>query len=153
MSDDDGWLAEFAVSHTNLAHPLVFWLAVPGLITGYVGLLWSLPTPLQFDEISPLLNWGSAFLMVAAVYYFIISMPLAIGLLPFLFAVAALQLWASQSVTSQIELSLTLIVLGISGLWVGHRSRLDALLKDILHVMIAPAWLLSLVYRRFGIPL
>ena len=153
VSDSDGWLEQFGDSHNDLEHPLVFWFAVPALVSGYVGLLWSLPIPGQFYEISPLLNWGSAFLMAAAVYYFIISLPIAIGLLPFLLAVAALQLWAAQSATSQLELSLTLSALGIAGLWFGHRHTLASLLKDILHVMIAPAWLLSLVYRRLGIPL
>lgn len=153
MNDSDGWLQQFGESHQGLAHPLAFWLGVPALIAGYVGLLWCLPIPAQFYDISPLLNWGSAFLMAAAVYYFIISMPIAMGLLPLLLAVAALHLWAAHSLTSQLELSLTLGVLGVAGLWVGHRQSLDALLRDILHVMIAPAWLLSLIYRRLGIPL
>lgn len=153
MSDSDGWLERFGNSHEDLRYPLVFWLAVPALVCGYVGLLWSLPVPGQFYEISPLLNWGSAFLMAAAVYYFIISMPIAIGLLPFLLAVAALQLWAAQAPTSQVELSLALTVLGVAGLWVGHSHKLRSLLADIQHVMIAPAWMLSMMYRRFGIPL
>ncbi len=153
MSDTDGWLERFDSSHDNLRHPLVFWLAVPTVVCGYVGLLWSLPIPGQFYEISPLLNWGSAFLMAAAVYYFIISLPIAIGLLPFLLGIAALQLWAAQSSTSQLELSLILTVLGIAGLWLGNRHQLYSLLTDILHVMIAPAWMLSRMYRRLGIPL
>ncbi len=153
MSDTDGWLERFGSSHEDLRYPLVFWLAVPALVCGYVGLLWSLPTPGQFYEISPLLNWGSAFLMAAAVYYFIISLPIAIGLLPFLLGIAALQLWAAQSSTSQVELSLTLTVLGITGLWLGNRHQLYSLFSDILYVMIAPAWMLSRMYRRLGIPL
>lgn len=153
MSDRDGWLEMFSQSHQDLRHPVVFWLAVPALVAGYVGLLWSLPIPGQFYDISPLLNWGSAFLMAATVYYFIISMPIAIGLLPFLLAVAALQLWVSQSITSQVELSLTLILLGVAGLWAGHRPGLATLLRDIQHVMLAPAWVLSRLYRRLGIPL
>ncbi|MEM9334018.1 MAG: hypothetical protein AAGA33_04135 [Pseudomonadota bacterium] len=108
MNDSEGWLQQFGESHQGLAHPLAFWLGVPALIAGYVGLLWCLPIPAQFFDISPLLNWGSAFLMAAAVYYFIISMPIAMGLLPLLLAVAALHLWAAHSLTSQLELSLTL---------------------------------------------
>ena len=63
--------------------------SVPMVVLGTVGLLWLLPTPDEFFNISPLLNWGSAFLMVTAVYYFIISVSLAIGMLPFILGVAS----------------------------------------------------------------
>ena len=61
------------------------------VVLGTVGLLWTLPIPDEFFEISPLLNWGTAFLMAAAVYYFIISVSLAIGMLPFILGVAGVQ--------------------------------------------------------------
>ena len=53
---------------------------MPLVVIGTVGLLWSLPVPDRFYAISPLVNWGSLFLMAATVYYFIISVPLAIGM-------------------------------------------------------------------------
>ena len=84
MTDSDGWLERYGETHGNLTYPVLYWAAVPMVVTGTVGLLWSLPVPAQFFEISPLLNWGSAFLMAAAIYYFIISLSLAIGMLPFL---------------------------------------------------------------------
>ena len=72
-------------------------MTVPMVVLGTVGLLWTLPIPDQFFEISPLLNWGTAFLMATAVYYFIISVSLAIGMLPFLLGIAGiLTLFAPQ---------------------------------------------------------
>ena len=100
MTDSDGWLERYGETHSDLTYPVLYWMAVPMVVTGTVGLLWSLPVPAQFYEISPLLNWGSAFLMASAVYYFIISLPIAIGMLPFILGVAAIQLWLEQSLYS-----------------------------------------------------
>jgi len=110
--------------------------------------------PAQFYEISPLLNWGSAFLMAAAVYYFIISLPIAIGMLPFILGVAAIQLWLEQSLYSHPHVAGGLFAGGIIGLWLGHRNQrgLRPLLTDLQLMMIGPAWLLSALYRRLGIP-
>ncbi len=84
MTDIDNWLPRYERAHESLHNPVVYWAAVPMVVVGMTGLLWALPVPAEFFDISPLLNWGSAFLMVTAIYYFIISLSLAIGLLPFL---------------------------------------------------------------------
>jgi len=155
MPESDRWLAEFGESYRDIAHRPVYWLAVPVLILGTVGLLWSLPVPNEFREISPVLNWGSAFLLSAVVYYFIISLPLAFGILPFVLAVAGFELWLQFSAFSSLHASLGLIAGGILGLILGRAGSgagLTAVLNDVQHIMIAPVWLLSLLYRKLGIP-
>ena len=109
---------------------------------------------LPFFNISPFLNWGTAFLMSAVVYYFILSVSLAIGMLPFLFAVAALASWLSLSQYPLIWLSAGLAGGAVIGLWLGHYAKggVRAVLQDIQLMMIAPFWLLSVLYRRLGIP-
>jgi hypothetical protein len=121
---------------------------------GTVGLFWSLPVPAEFTRISPLLNWGSSFLMASVIYYFIISMPLAIGMLPFVLGIAAIQIWLSTSPHSLVRVSAVLFAISLGGLWLGHRGRggLRAVISDIQLMMIAPAWMLSVLYRRIGIP-
>lgn len=155
MSEADGWLSRYEESHRELNAPLLFWAAVPLVVLGTVGLLWQLPIPDEFYDISPLLNWGSAFLMAAAVYYFIISVPLAIGMLPFVIGIASIQLWLGQSAYSPLKVSSGLLLAGILGLWVGRRRtrRLPSLLADLQLMMIGPLWLLSALYRRVGIPI
>lgn len=154
MTDTDGWLERYGEIHENLTYPAVYWTAVPLVVTGMVGFLWSLPVPTQFYEISPLLNWGSAFLMVSAVYYFVISLSLAIGLLPFVIGVGSIQLWLADSDFTPLRVSSGLLVGGLIGLWLGHRNErgIRATLEDLQTIMIGPAWLLSVIYRRIGIP-
>lgn len=154
MSDNDGWLERYAASHSNLTYPVVYWASVPLVVVGVVGLLWIVPVPEEFFRISPLLNWGSAFLMAAAVYYFIISLSIAIGMLPFVVGVAAIQVWLSQSGYSHLQVSAGFLVGGTIGLWLGHRNERGLLpvLADLQMLMIAPAWLLSTLFRRLRIP-
>jgi hypothetical protein len=155
MSETVAWLERYEQGHQQLRYPLIFWASVPMAMLGVVGILWTLPIPDEFYEISPLLNWGSAFLMVSAVYYFIISLSLAIGMLPFLLGVAALQMWLLQSQFSPLRVSCGLLLAGVIGLWLGHRggAGLKGVLRDLQMVMIGPAWILSAFYRKLGIPI
>ncbi len=154
MSDPQGWLERYGQSHQNLAYPLVFWPGLLIVVLGTVGLLWSLPIPPVFYDISPFLNWGSVFLMATTVYYFIISLPIAIGMLPFLVAVAAFQLWIGAAGWPAADISLALLAAGVAGLRAGRRNRpgIASLIADLQLMMIGPAWLLSALYRRLNIP-
>ena len=155
MSDTHKWLERYERTHSDLAYPLVYWAAVPLVVLGTTGLLWLVPIPQEFFDISPLLNWGSAFLMAATVYYFINSRSLANGMLPFVIGIASFQLWLGNSQFSPLRVTLSLLIAGIIGLCLGHLGRggLRAVIRDLQLMMIGPAWLLSVLYRRAGIPI
>ena len=154
MSELDKWLIDYGENHRDVDNAGLYWLAVPLLVVGTVGLLSSLPVPEAFFNISPFLNWGTAFLMAAVVYYFIISVSLAIGMLPFMLGVAALASWMSASQYPLAWVSAGLAGGAVLGLWLGQYARggIKAVLQDIQLMMIAPVWLLSVLYRRLGIP-
>ena len=154
MTEIDNWLERYGESHQDLRNPVVFWASVPMIVIGTVGLFWALPVPLEFEEISPLLNWGSAFLMATAIYYFIISLSLAIGMLPFLLGIAAIQLWLAQSPYPAMGVSIGLLAAGSAGLFLGRRGPglVRAVVQDFQLMMIGPVWLLSILYKRFGVP-
>ena len=154
MSETDGWLKRYEETHSDITYPVIYWASVPMVVLGTVGILWALPIPDEFFEISPLLNWGTAFLMATTVYYFIISVSLAIGMLPFVVGLAGVQMWLAQSDYSPLQVSIGLLAAGIIGLWMGHRNQnsLWPVLQDLQLMMIGPAWLLSVFYRRIGIP-
>ena len=154
MNDTERWLERYRSHRGNLSWPGIYWAAVPLVVFGTVGLLWSLPVPAAFEEISPLLNWGSAFLMAAAVYYFILSLPIAIGLLPLLIGIGILAMWLAASAWSLPRVAGGLLLAGLIGLSLGHRNKraLPALYEDLQTIMIGPVWFLSVIYRRLGIP-
>jgi hypothetical protein len=154
MPEMDRWLADFGASHRSIPHASVYWLAVPVLILGTVGLLWSLPVPAEFAAISPVLNWGTTFLLAAAVYYFVLSLPLAFGLIPFVVGIAAFHLWLQMSPYSGLRASLGLVAGGLVGIVIARYGQGGprAVLNDVQHMMLAPAWLLSRLYHKLGIP-
>jgi len=154
MHETDRWLREYGENHANMGYPVVYWAAVAGTAIATVGMLWALPVPAAFTAISPVLNWGSAYLMAAVIYYFIISLSLAIGMLPFATGLAVLLQWLSQATLPLGMLAAGLFALSVAGLWLGQLGRggVRAVFGDIQLMMIAPAWLLANLYRRLGIP-
>ena len=154
MTETDNWLAEFEARHESAASPTVYRLSLLLLLIGTVGLLWALPVPNEFASISPLINWGSVFLMAALVYYFVISLSLGIGMVPFMLGIGVLQIWLSHRPVPLAYSSSVLIGAAIAGLCFGHYASggWRAVLKDVQLVMIAPIWVLSNIYRKLGIP-
>ena len=154
MAETDRWLRDYGASHRNITHAPVYWLSMLALIFGTVGLLWAIPVPDEFIEISPVFNWGTAFLLATVVYYFIISLPLAIGMLPFVIVIAAFEVWLQWSPFSALRASAGLVVAGLIGLYLGHyrSAGLVGVARDVQLMMIAPVWLLSRLYGRLGIP-
>jgi hypothetical protein len=158
MHETDTWLADYGEDHRDIGYAIIYWISVLVLVFATVGLLWVLPVPTEFEQISPVLNWGTTFLMAAAVYYFIISMPLAIGMLPFVFSIAALQMQLQDSSWSLARVAAILLAISLVGILLGRLSAggikpaIWAVMRDIQLMMIAPVWLLSNLYRRFGIP-
>ena len=150
----DKWLSDFDANHRNIINAPIYWPSTLFLLIGIVCLFACLPIPHEFIEISPILNWGSLLLLVAIVYYCIISIPLAIGMLPFISIIFVLQVYLQSMTEYALIISILLTVASVVGICTGHykEERLKLVLKDIQLVIIAPLWLLSLTYRRLGIP-
>ena len=150
----DKWLSDFDANHRNIINASIYWPSTLLLLIGIVCLFACLPIPHEFIEISPILNWGSLLLLVAIVYYCIISIPLAIGMLPFISIIFVLQVYVQNMTEYALIISILLTVASVVGICTGYNKeeRLKLVLKDIQLVIIAPLWLLSLTYRRLGIP-
>jgi hypothetical protein len=75
-------------------------------------------------------------------------------MLPFVLGVAGVQAWLAQSQFSPLHVSIGLLLVGIIGLSMGYRnqSSLRPVLRDLQLMIIGPAWILSILYRRIGIP-
>jgi uncharacterized membrane protein YGL010W len=150
----DQWLAEYSRNHRDDTNQLIHWICVPMIVAGLVGLLWSLPVPLTFRVASPALNWGTVFLMASVVYYFILSISLAIGSLPFVLGVVAAVAWLDRLSPPLWLLSVGLFAVGWTGQFLGHwhEGSRPAFLRDLQFLMIGPLWLVAGIFRRFNIP-
>ncbi|MEJ2523877.1 MAG: DUF962 domain-containing protein, partial [Gammaproteobacteria bacterium] len=99
------WLDEYGESHQNPTNKLIHWICVPVIVFSVVGILWSLPVPAAFEDISPAMNWAVLFAMAAIVYYFILSPSLALGMVLILAAMLVLAHWISISSWSLLWVS------------------------------------------------
>ena len=118
-------------------------------------MLWSIPVPEVFRESSPTLNWGTLFLMATLVYYFILSITLAFGALPFVVLVIALLAWIDALGIGLRPLSAGVFALAFAAQLLGRRSMGRPMnpLRNLQYLMLGPLWLLAPVYRRLNIPL
>jgi uncharacterized membrane protein YGL010W len=150
MRTADQWFEIYTASHRHPLNRSIHCACSPLATLGLIGLLWSAPAPEAFAQISPALNWGSAFIMAAIVYYFI---TLGLGMIAVMLAmVAAIQWIEGHDIALWIS-SLILLVAAFGGMLAGHQleGRKSQLLVDLQLIMIAPASGLAALYRRVGI--
>jgi uncharacterized membrane protein YGL010W len=154
MSPAEPWLRAYESDHLHPTNKLLHWICVPLIVVSLVGLLWSLPVPQAFKESPAVLNWGTLFLMASIVYYFIMSISLAIGMLPFVLAVIVTVAWLDALPPPLWALCGALFTVGWLGQFLGHwiEGRRPSFLRDLQFLMIGPIWLLASIYRRLGIP-
>ncbi len=154
MAGIEKWLDDYGESHQNPVNKAFHWVCVPAIVFSLIGLMWSLPVPRVFTEISPILNWGTLFLMASIVYYFILSATLALGMV----AVSAGIIYALSALdalsTPLWQISIGIFVIAWIGQFIGHmvEGKRPSFFEDLQFLMIGPIWLLSFIYRRLGIP-
>jgi uncharacterized membrane protein YGL010W len=100
------------------------------------------------------LNLGLAFIIGALVFYARLSISLTIGMA--IFAAICVSLIFLHESTINLSLwktALMLFVLAWVGQFIGHKieGAKPSFFEDIQFLLIGPAWLLSFIYRKYGI--
>lgn len=147
-------LDEYGESHQNATNKTIHWICVPAIVVSLLGLLWAIPVPEAFVKVGPLLNWASIFVGLAWIYYVVLSPKLAIGILPVVVGMLAINYLIWLQAGSYIWLvSLIIFTVAWVGQFIGHNieGKKPSFLKDIQFLLIGPIWLLSFVYRTIGI--
>jgi hypothetical protein len=150
MNETNKWLIDYGNSHQNVRYPLIFWSAVILFPISLVGALWSIEMPVAFYiSVSPVINWGLMFLLATIIYYFIISIAVAIGMIPFIVCVIAFFLWLENMDYPIISISIGINIMSIYGLYRGRgkNTGLKSLWQDIQMIIIGPLWMLSRLYK------
>jgi uncharacterized membrane protein YGL010W len=148
------WLHEYGDSHRNHTNKVLHWMCVPAIVWCVLGLLWSLPFPEGIRAAYPAANWAGVTVLAALLYYSLLSIRLALGVLPvlliFMWSLYRLDHWGGAPLWS---ICVTLFVAAWIGQFIGHaiEGRRPSFFKDVQFLMIGPLWLLAGVYRRWGI--
>lgn len=148
------WLDEYANEHQNPINKQFHWVCVPLIVWSLLAILWSLPFPGTYKLAGMPVNWAIVTVMVATIYYFILSPRLAIGLLIF----NVLLLFSCFSLISIVpwalwKIAVIVFVIAWVGQFIGHHieGKRPAFFKDIQFLMIGPAWVIAYVYRTLSI--
>jgi hypothetical protein len=78
------WLDDYGDSHRNATNKALHWICVPVIAWCVLGLLWSLPFPGGIRASYPAANWAGVAVLIALLYYAVLSPRLALGALPLL---------------------------------------------------------------------
>jgi uncharacterized membrane protein YGL010W len=154
MRTANQWLSEYGESHHNPINEALHWICVPIILWCVLGLLWSAPFPDGVRSAIPMANWATLVSLAAIIYYALLSVPLALGVLPLLL----LMLWSIAALSRNSLAPLWLICAGLFvlawiGQFVGHaiEGKRPSFFKDVQFLMIGPLWLLANAYRRLGV--
>ncbi len=150
----DQWFGEYGESHQNHVNKALHWICVPLIAACVIALLWEIPTP-QFMQRVPLLNWATLMLAASLVFYWRLSLPLALGMLVFsTVVIAAIMAYERWGVTPVWQAALVIFVLAWIGQFIGHsiEGKKPSFFQDLQFLLIGPIWLLGFIYRKLGIP-
>jgi uncharacterized membrane protein YGL010W len=149
----DQWFAEYGESHQDHTNETIHWICVPVIFFCVLGLIWSIPLPAVLAEYLPWFDWSYPVMLLAFGFYVQLSPQLSLGLLAFMilcheivFALAGHARWPVW------QICLALFVLAWIGQFIGHKieGKKPSFLKDVQFLLIGPAWLLSLIYKKLG---
>lgn len=148
------WLDEYAESHRHPTNKTIHWVCVPAILFSVLGLLWLVPVPQSAAVLGPWANWATLLMVLAVVWYVVLSPALAVGM--------AIVAGAMLALVHQIEPGLPfppwalytgIFVVAWIGQFIGHEveGRKPSFFKDVQFLLIGPAWLLADLYRHLGI--
>ncbi|MFM1850601.1 MAG: hypothetical protein RIS54_285 [Verrucomicrobiota bacterium] len=149
----DTWFAEYGESHQNPVNELVHWICVPVIFFCVVGFVWSIPVPAEWRTSAPWFNWAIPMMAFTMLFYLRLSLLLSAGMLAWMgvcyCGLAALTLvspWPAWQVC------LALFVAAWVGQFIGHKieGKKPSFLKDVVFLLVGPAWLMGKVYRAAG---
>ena len=147
-------LDEYGDSHRNMTNKLLHWICVPAIFWSLVALAWAVPFPGNLEFMSVPLNWAIVTMVLLQIYYFKLSVRLALGFMVVNFAMLMLTAYvASVSPWPLWQLAVAVFVIAWIGQFIGHivEGKRPSFFKDVQFLLIGPAWLLGAVYRSLGL--
>ena len=152
MKTVNQWLNEYGESHQNPTNKSIHWVCVPAIFFSIVGLLYSIKLPWTINDIT--INVAMIVLLLTTLYYLQLSLQLGIGM--FLFGIICLFLCFLIEKYVPVRLwiaSVIIFVIAWIGQFYGHNieGKKPSFLKDIQFLLIGPMWLMSFIYKKWGI--
>ncbi len=153
MKTINDWLNEYGESHKNETNKLIHWVCVPSIYFSIVGLLYAIKLP--FTIVGIQLNIAMLAIFLVTLYFLKLSKSVTIGMLLFSSLCLIVCYAIEKTGLSLWVFCLVVFAMAWIGQFYGHKieGRKPSFLKDIQFLMIGPAWLMSFIYKKWGIGL
>ena len=154
MKPIQNWLDEYAESHQHPVNIKIHWICVPLIMLSIIGLLASIQININVLSAYPKYNHAGIILVLfGCIYYYFLSKSLLLGMIPVSITMLMVVSWLSTFSYPLWLTSLIIFVISWAGQFYGHKieGKKPSFFKDIQFLMIGPLWLLSKLYRRYGI--
>lgn len=150
MKTLDQWLAEYSASHRSAKNKITHWLGIPLIVFAVFAGLKAVPLASEW------LNATTAAMVLALVYYTLLSWRLALGMAAVFAVIYALILPLEQASGRWLPaVAMAVFAAGWVLQFIGHayEGMKPSFFKDMQFLMIGPLWLLADVYRRMQWPM
>ena len=148
----DRFLGNYSEDHRNPTNRLVHWVCVPLIVWSVIALLWVIPVPPGIGR--PGL-WAGIALVFASMYYIKLSMKLAIALVVFFAVLMGIThlLHGALGARGLLWSAIGVFVLAWVAQFIGHQieGKRPSFLTDLVYLLVGPMWLMSKIFRRFGV--
>ena len=127
---------------------------MPLIFFSVLGFIWEIPTPLSWETSAPWFNWSIVAITLATLFYAWLSPTLAVGMLAFMTGCQTVHLRLEMLAPWPVwKICLVIFVLAWIGQFIGHKleGKKPSFLKDVVFLLIGPAWLLSMIYKKVGL--
>ncbi|HTA63825.1 MAG TPA: Mpo1-like protein [Bacteroidia bacterium] len=143
-------LSEYGESHQNPKNKTIHFVCVPLIFFSIVGLLYNIKLTCVFEvEITI----AHVVLILVAIYYFLLSISIAVGMILFAALCIMLCYTIEQSVGHLFIIATIIFILAWIAQFYGHdiEGKKPSFLKDVQFLLIGPAWIMSFLFRKAGI--
>ena len=148
------WLVDYSLCHSHPRNRLIHHVCVPAIQFSLLGLLWLVELPLPGGLPHWLNNMATLLVVLAMIFYLMLSWRMAIGAL--LMSVAMLMVvHVLHQLGILFETSVVVFVIAWVGQFVGHmiEGKRPSFFEDVRFLLIGPLWVLSYAYAALRIPI
>lgn len=151
----DQWFAEYGESHQDHTNELIHWICVPVIFCSVLGFVWAIPVPGALLDLALWFNWAQVAIALLLGFYVRLSLRLSAGLFFFMtlcyVVLLALELFSPWPMW---QVALVAFAVAWIGQFIGHKieGKKPSFFKDVVFLLIGPAWLMSMIYKKLGQP-
>ncbi len=149
----DQWFAEYGESHQDHTNELIHWICVPLIFFCVLGFVWTIPVPAAVARAAPWFDWALVAIAVALGFYVRLSPRLSAGLFLFMAVCHGGIVVLDRTAPFLVwKICAVVFVLAWIGQFIGHQieGKKPSFFKDVVFLLIGPAWLMSMVYKKLG---